>query len=1797
MTPPPVDFGMLGPMAVLGDFDALTPVVTMEQHNTFESNIFSILELVKVPSSKSTRNYSNRGNSSDDDGTLWAPVLLASFPVDQTASLGSGKIAASCVLNSAPHQVYIGGSFRQSFTPKGNTSTSTTGIPSSGLNFIGLYDSTLKAFLPMGKGLDGPVRGLLCDSDTNQVYVVGEFRAPLRTGQTSDATDGNSNQYQTLGSFGGGMAIWKSHRDQLSTQSSSETVAMTAPGSWEPLPFKGVDGVITSVAKMQDGTIYFGGNFDTTADGVSFNAPDIQPVNLDKALVSTGNGLKVDQDRNIICDTGVRGNWIMRDNMPGYWRIKFPTPIMPTLFRLWNVDVSASQENGGSITSHGTKTFSIISQPSNQVLNLSYIDPDTHAVHYCDVCTLSQRSSDPDYKSFQDFLVVKSVSSDAVQINVLSWYGSGGGLGGFDVYQSEVLVHGADELNYSRCSATKDTAQTIAAVSISSPPALGGTNSRQVVDNDRDRTASSTLVGADWVKMNSTNGWGTFLAASVSTTDKDARQQAYVDLSPYLADSGMYDVYLSTPACDSGAVTSTSLSNACADRGSVDVNMYFTSPEKPTTITLSQTRNVDTNEKIYSGMVVRSSANFKPHVVVRPSVSKTGTRSGPHNTQTVVVDSIRFVKQTTLNDTNGLLFYRPSTGTKSNKKGLANTKDKVQGLDSSVWGNLPTVFSSNAVVHSLVAYRGPVGSSSSESSLLFIGGAFETVGYSNVVAWDGSTVVPLRKAIDGTSGLDGAVTSMVVHQSKLYTAGQFQRPRDSGSLELLGGLAVYDIKAKTWSSFGNTTQNFKPGTRFDSVELSADVNGQPQLIVRGAFAWQNRTTPNDSIAVWDIGSKEWVRNDLPSSPDAQSTKPGRGQFPFGYVHGKVSYLNHVLGSSANGTANMPVVLIAGEIDSLDTYQVNHPKNMAWLTSSGVPKTVNLSPAVPLESTQSQSSELAGDNVSNHTTVAPSQPITLSPMLSKSSAGIVYFNKSSQQWITIVGGTHEDGSISTGYYYTSTASTSIQDPALTYKDLNLASTIMGEVLALGLNKDEETGYGTSTSGSDLLLIGGSFKTVKDSSTVNALALFDLTADQMVSPNSMPVLKGVQDRDPVVQVIKSRPGDSKGTLIVAGDFSGVGNGIICELICIWDPAAARDALEKGTSLEASFKSVYGDSNSKSHVGTLKGVVHDIAFEDDNNMLVAGDLIVNGVHCGVAGFNFDNSKWTTFGSMVDATDADSPGSDTLTGPVTTIAHDSVLHQFFIAGRSLSDGSAYFMKWNGNHFIQVSTDFQPTSDIQRLEILPATKDAPLRTNSPPVSDSFDNDFNGYYENPGTHLAIIRSVDSRSDTKSGIVTTTKKVLSSSSSSGSVDVYDTTRILEQGFVLMVSGRLVLGSSSSGQSQNTVDRQESSLAFFDGQSWFPYLQSSRDSSSTSKGTVMATTNVQQQEDIGQVLVERADPTTTTSLSKRIRDQGVFHALAIAHLPRIIAREYLALKWVVVISMAISLALIFLIVLFGFIYAWIMRRFSKNGRAVRPQWSESMYKDESGYYSHLSGIGRQSSSEPLGYMDNATKSGSFFGRQKTTKGPENTSAVLASLGITGAVLESDRERKHQPNSANKDMDHALATEFVRTHEQQPPGEDTMGESKESNAPPSPDRNSKKARYSDPNGQGRDSSSSDLMNPLSQGRRFSSLLTAGHDPTSPISPATTMTNPGGALGGASPILSPGHPPDSTTTVGGGVFYYAKYPFHAREIGELGFQAGERILVVDMSDDIWWMGVIQDANGQQMHGVFPSNYVGLSP
>ncbi|PVU99915.1 hypothetical protein BB559_000298 [Furculomyces boomerangus] len=60
----------------------------------------------------------------------------------------------------------------------------------------------------------------------------------------------------------------------------------------------------------------------------------------------------------------------------------------------------------------------------------------------------------------------------------------------------------------------------------------------------------------------------------------------------------------------------------------------------------------------------------------------------------------------------------------------------------------------------------------------------------------------------------------------------------------------------------------------------------------------------------------------------------------------------------------------------------------------------------------------------------------------------------------------------------------------------------------------------------------------------------------------------------------------------------------------------------------------------------------------------------------------------------------------------------------------------------------------------------------------------------------------------------------------------------------------------------------------------------------------------------------------------------------------------------------------------------------------------------------------------------------------------------------------------------------------------------------------------------------------------------------------------------------------------------YYAKFTFSSREAGELGFKAGERVFVIDKSDEIWWMGIVDHGPDQPLEqGVFPATYISSSP
>ncbi|KAF9976783.1 hypothetical protein BGZ73_007787 [Actinomortierella ambigua] len=2138
MTGPPVNFDQLGQIAFLGQFDAMTPILSARQQNSYMQTSFSIVEIDTVyphsPNNNASStvahidNFSTYDSSSDTLPPISVPILLASFSMANLTDREKAEwgIKASCALVQAPHQIYIAGHFAEhpssSLRSKdgvGMPSNSTTSGPHDrgfdriklttlhGLNNIGVYDTQLKRFFSLDQGLDGPVYDLFCDSDANAVYAVGGFLAPvgLREPQPSASPPASpitptesknseesqinptSPQYGQLGAFGGGVAVWKVGS---SNPFNSSIHPNSAPGKWAGLPFKGVNGILRAITRDQEGYLYFGGLFDTTTDGESSSAPDAQPVNLDDTVVTSGNGLpgpSGDQGDNILCQRTKqqRSNWLMQDNVPGYWRIGFPLHITPTLLRLWNV----MPETGSASPTKGTQKFRVLAMPSNQPLNLSFVDPATMMVQYCVECILQ-----PTWDTSQDFVIVEPSLVQALQVDILSWYGSGGGLGGFEVYQSEIFARGADNLNFpvDGCltNRTPSTGQSTTTVNASSATK----DSKNDDKNDtNDMKAYATHSGADWHTVTAPHGWQHVIAASIPTNHHAERSQAIVDMVPYLQEAGLYDVYLYTPRCTSTSpILPGNISFACDDRGSIDVQMYFRNAQEAVKITLSQTSTKDTAEKIYSGMIAASSLSFRPHVVIGPALSRSYSGNGKDR-QTVIVDSIQFVKQATLDNANSLVLYRPPSVNPSSSEHKQNSSNVFNGIDGSSWRTLPKQLPFGSLIQSMKTYDNQV----------FFAGSFYASSYSNIVMWDtdDNEFVPLgRTPFKGvSSGLDANVSS---------------------------GLAQYSITTLQWSEFGNVTAFFCPGARFETLELSAD----DQLIVRG-----NMTFLGDSesrlFAIWDLHQQRWLHEDgQVVQPNEQIAK----RHPFGQVSGTVAYM-HRFGLK-DSVRQPPTLLIAGPLDSIDAFAVDKPSHIGWLNVQGALGATNL----------------VSDDLTDRRTISDPSPISVYPppapptnispgsdamAFDQINAGVVFFNKAKQTWHTIAGG-RQGSRANAGIFSSAEGETTTQ--VKSFKALNGITDLQlqGEILALGLLKNSEDGSNDrflndeKEDGADLLLLGGAFQSLTPIKGLSGLAIYDLKNDQFVTDN-MPSTRGFNGDPGVVKVIKSHPRNK--ALVMAGSFEGIGKDVDCPLVCVWDPAEARDAIKHQRDLKSSFKGFNGGKYKQS----VRGTINDLVFADDKNMLVVGDLVIDGVTCGAANLNIDSATWSTYGSLAkvdirpsastannhsNGTRPNTPiGEDTLFGPPTAIAHDVTFHRFFVAGRDSFTGAAYFKKWTGTRFIHISADFLPTSDVYQLELMAASDKAPIR--GPMGSDGTKDH---------TDLSHIDAANDNSLPLSLAHAGDNDGLWASLNSHALDPRDTTQILEQGYILMVSGRIAISRTSNAKVGElpTIWYQEAGVAFFDGQSWFPFLQSSGptlpatktshvlmdgggsglDASPTAvkravtpqkHSKAIAYTNYYRQlAKAGllplptQLLSKFVNPSQGPGASRGARQHGIFRALAFQHLPRIIAREYLALPFVILISICVSLSLVFLIVLVGFVYAWLKRRLSKDPdniaaftftrprsrpdstcmeddaaamfaasgkRSPRPFRSHYHSGSNTNTWSAATGSAELRQTLSSSQKEN-TEGGSRFGlfskhsegaSAKKKQTPGSAASLLTSLGIaealdrnrddsfsthhnnsagsvgagagvasgamagspqpsrrdlpyrtaiatgaskrraspplegsdrydekaessqslrsptsshrrrrsavTGSALgtpycveelqrirrqEEDLARSlsgsgisvgvgnggrtnssrsachtrlsidqtptmalgssaslghiptsasttpppgstpplggtgaaasrpaivYRPNSTLAEATGALVSEFVRSHQRQLGRSATFqqsegGDASDRSQTPSPKKRkqqqqqsrqttpTKAATASDtstsapapsqrPNPPDRDSSNSDLLNPIASGHFSTVNVVSSGSPLSVRSGAQGPTSTprsvnrgsrhvgdrvgddavvgdtqasGGSGGSGSNVTdteAEGSAAVEAETVGaggeaggrgslassmtGGIIYYAKYPFRAREIGELGFSAGEKILVVDNSDDIWWMGVIQDENGQQIHGVFPSNYVGSTP
>lgn len=279
------------------------------------------------------------------------------------------------------------------------------------------------------------------------------------------------------------------------------------------LPFKGFgeSAIVNAITKITNddededlGSIIFGGKFDT------LGIPDLLKHNLSLLENSTNhtnstNTSLISAEQTITLKHGIftdvngdgsdpaslicpenNPTWAPQDNSGGQWLVELPVQmqgINPTKVRLY------VPEGDDSID-----LFRIYSYPNNGIMNLSYIDPETNEIKYCDawcpLATLDQLTSatesnlddidnlsadddvyvdendgsystyyDPDTRTktlsyaagFQEFSFEDQVGISQVGLTVISWHGSKGAVAGFELYLNAINVYGNHTLNEPNC--------------------------------------------------------------------------------------------------------------------------------------------------------------------------------------------------------------------------------------------------------------------------------------------------------------------------------------------------------------------------------------------------------------------------------------------------------------------------------------------------------------------------------------------------------------------------------------------------------------------------------------------------------------------------------------------------------------------------------------------------------------------------------------------------------------------------------------------------------------------------------------------------------------------------------------------------------------------------------------------------------------------------------------------------------------------------------------------------------------------------------------------------------------------------------------------------------------------------------------------------------------------------------------------------------------------------------------------------------------------------------------------------
>ena len=662
--------------------------------------------------------YEYEGQSQDGFNTNGSQSVLAPYPNGGFATLQSADagIQAMCsyvMKNGTMAGVVVGGNF----TSLGNVETAGAA----------LFNPNTSAVTPLS-GLSGQVYALYCDADTETVYVGGSFKG------------GNS------------------------------TNAIAWLDGWTNLPFKGLNGPVTSITKAPNGHIIFGGNFTGLGNETGPINPDQQIINISGANISAG----FSEPSNIVCKTSSAdssGNtWLLEDNTAGFWQADFRYGFQPSKLRLWN-----THSDG-----RGAKTFRFTASPLNGIMNFTYTDPATSQNASCSSeCPLSDDKS----VQYQDFHFVNTVGMNSFRIDISAWFGSGGGLDGIELFQDDIYAYAINEFNEPTCASL---------------------------------TAASKATNAGpWTVTPSHDSSSEYLSASLTTFDATTQ----VVFSPDIRQSGNYSVNIYTPGCKGD--------DTCSTRAEVNVTGTMSGANTFQT-TIFQTNDFPKYDQIYFGYIEAATGSFRPSVTLAPV---SGQSTSP---QTLVAQRVGFTLISSDGGLNGLFEYDPtqavvnsadftnssfdlagvSMGTGSGVNALATSGTSVYvggTFSANSNNNILAVSSSGTTGLDGDGLNGEVLTLFANGSTLYVGGQFTDTksggksGLNNVATYDTSKNAWTAMA----TGVNGKVTNIVPFsmnitankpETVIALTGEFTQILSTGSdtAAAVTGFAVWVPSQNNW---------------------------------------------------------------------------------------------------------------------------------------------------------------------------------------------------------------------------------------------------------------------------------------------------------------------------------------------------------------------------------------------------------------------------------------------------------------------------------------------------------------------------------------------------------------------------------------------------------------------------------------------------------------------------------------------------------------------------------------------------------------------------------------------------------------------------------------------------------------------------------------------------------------------------------------------------------------------------------------------------------------------------------------